>query len=354
MNPKINQAWIPVEKIEELVQLEPALAILGLAFAAWVIYKTFLRDLSDERHRNMQSYFRNLGLHIFAAASLFLTYTSIRLFAPQTVAVERVISYLGLITLLSCAVVFVKTARIMVFEYLFIGHMKTGVPLVLVNLFTLLLSLVLGGWIATEVFSIRLVPLLATSAIFSIILGLALQDTLGNLFSAIALQLDKPYEIGDWTEVQQGIQRWVGQVHEISWRATLMLGMSDEAITIPNRIVGQSQISNFSRKSQPIARTQIFRLRYGCKITEVKELLARAASAIPTLHKDIPPYALVMEAGEMGVGFKLIYFVDNYGSQFLIADQVITACLQALEKAGYETAIPRMAVIQTSLPAHAL
>lgn len=67
---------------------------------------------------------------------------------------------------------------------------------------------------------------------FSLILGLALQDTLGNLFAGVALQLDKPYEIGDWIEISPRAQVWVGQVEEISWRATTMIGLFDELLVL--------------------------------------------------------------------------------------------------------------------------
>jgi len=129
---------------------------------------------------------------------------------------ERIAAYLGLATLIAGAIVFVKVCRILLFEYLFIGHMKEGVPLLIVNLFTLVISIGIVGWFATELFGVKLGPLLATSAVFSLILGLALQDTLGNLFAGVALQLDKPYEIGDWIEVNNGGATWVGQVEEIS------------------------------------------------------------------------------------------------------------------------------------------
>ena len=142
--------------------------------------------------------------------------------------------------------------------------MRVAVPVLLVNLFTLLLSMVLGGWIVTDIFNVRLAPLLATSAIFSLVLGLALQDTLGNLFSGVAMQFDKPYEIGDWVEIQTGgTQKWVGQIEEISWRATVLIGFAEELITIPNRVISQSEISNFTRKGKPIIRSQVFRIAFG-------------------------------------------------------------------------------------------
>jgi len=338
---------VPVEKIESMVQLEPALVIIGLALGAWLGYKLLLRGISEERHRNLRRLFQNLSFHLLMMCGLFLSYYLITHFAPEEDAYERVGTYVGLFTLIFGATAFVKTARILLFEYLFLSHMRVAVPLLLVNIFSLLLSITTTGWVITEIFNIRLAPLLATSAIFSLVLGLALQDTLGNLFAGVAIQFDKPYELGDWVEVHNGGQKWVGQVNEVSWRATVLIGLGDEAITIPNRIMGQAQISNFSLKTRPIIRSQSFRLSYGTDLAKARQHLERAALGVPEVRKNPAPLVILSEAGESWITAKLVYFIDNYGSQFLIGDRVITAALRELDDAGIALATPRLTVAQT-------
>jgi small-conductance mechanosensitive channel len=342
VNPRLSQPWIPIGKIEELVQLEPALLIAGLSLGAWLVYKLLLRDVSTDRHRNLKLLFQNLWFHSGITTTLFIAYYVLARFGEGNSAVERVLSYIGLLTLLSGATVFVKVARVLVFEYLFLSHMRVAVPVLLVNLFTLLLSIILGGWIATEIFSIRLAPLLATSAIFSIVLGLALQDTLGHLFAGIALQFDKPYEIGDWIEIQNSGQKWVGQVEEISWRATVLIGMTDELITVPNRNMAQAQVSNFSLKGKPIIRSQTFRIQFGTKPDQVREALFKAAGKCRLIRQDARPIVFIMETTESWIAFKLVYFIDNYGSQYIIGDEVIRNVLDELDRVGIILAGPRM------------
>ena len=339
---KVSQPWIPIAKIEELVQLEPALLIAGLTFGAWLVYKILLGNVSNDRHRNIQKLFQNLSFHTTIGATLFTSYYLFARFSDSSTSAERIISYIGLLTLLSGATVFVKVCRILMFEYLFLSHMRVAVPVLLVNLFTLLLSIILGGWLATEIFAVRLAPLLATSAIFSLVLGLALQDTLGNLFAGVALQFDKPYEIGDWVEINNGSQKWVGQIEEISWRATVLIGLTDELITVPNRTMAQAHISNFSVKTKPIIRSQKFRIAYGTNVATAKAALLRAAGRCDTVRKDVKPIVLLTEADESWILFKLIYFIDNYGSQFIIADEVIEAALKELENEHIELAPPRL------------
>ncbi|WP_374073263.1 mechanosensitive ion channel family protein [Bdellovibrio bacteriovorus] len=216
--------------------------------------------------------------------------------------------------------------------------MKHGVPLLLVNIFSLILSIVLLFWGVTHVFGLEVGPLLATSAAASVILGLALQDTLGNLFAGISLQVDRNFEIGDWLEIVSGIQKTTGQVREITWRSTTLVGFSDELITLPNRFMANATISNYSPPENPIVRRQIFRLAYGENIEHAKQILERTVAGIGEIRGIPAPWAYVSDTTEHWIEVKIIYFIDNYGSQFNIGDKVYVRGVEALRAAGLKLA----------------
>jgi small-conductance mechanosensitive channel len=345
----MKESFLPAEKIRNLLQIEPALALLGLALSSWLLYKFLLNSVSSERHRNLRGHFKNLLGQSLIFCFIFGAYQLLEIL-PETRTIVFLRPYLGLITLLMGATIFIKTLRVMILEYLFLGNMKAGVPLLLVNLFTLLASLLVGAWLLSEIFGLKIGPLLATSAIFSIILGLAMQDTLGNLFAGVALQFDKPYEIGHWIEVHNGQQRWAGQVYEISWRATILLGLSDELMTIPNRIMAQAQISNFSIRTEPFARSQIFRIAHGSSIEVAKSSLLGVTQGIPEIQSSPNPVVFASDTQESGISLKLIYFLSDYGSQFRVQDQVVSKGIEALGKAGIPAALQRHLIqtVQTS------
>jgi small-conductance mechanosensitive channel len=337
-------------KVQAFLQLEPALVVLGFALASWVAYRFLLRDLSSERHLKLKRYFLNLGMNVAGFVALFVLFQALSGMASRHlggVALARACPYLGLIAVFSGTAVFVKACRILFFEYLFFGHMKEGVPVLLVNLFTLLLSILLAAWIASEIFSIRLAPLLATSAIFSLVLGLALQDTLGNLFAGVALQMDKPYELGDWIEIDSEGEKWVGRIHEITWRATLLIGWSDEAVTVPNRKMAQAKISNYSLKDRPFVRSQVFRIAYGHPVEQVKAVLLKSIRNAPSVKQTPEPFVMVCETTESWIGFKLVYFLDDFGKQARVADQVLSAAIEALERERVAMASNRISLISS-------
>lgn len=342
MNKIERAAWFAEEHVLATVRLEVVLVILALAVASWVVYKILLRNVSFDRHQIFRDQFKNLAGHAFVGVLLFGLYKVV-MWTPTDVA-RSIAPYIGLLAVVSGCVVLVKILRIMAYEFLFFTSMRTGVPLLLVNVFTLILSLFLVGWFLTKFFRVDLTPLLATSAILSIVLGLALQDTLGNLFAAISLQIDKPFELGDWIELRNGTDRIAGQVYELSWRATVLQALTEELITIPNRSVAQWQIFNFGGHHRHFLRSQLFRVPFGTQIDMAKIVLLSSASSVPGILRTPPPAVVVSEITESWITLKVVYGIADYGSQYGIADKFLTRALADLAEAGIELAGPRIVV----------
>lgn len=332
-----SERIIKISQLYPLIHLEALVLIFIFCASSWLFYKIFLRDASSERHQNIKGHQANLARHFLIMFLFYILFTITYNMEGFTPFLKGITPYFALLAYFWGNLVIIKTARLSVLQYMFLTSMRAGVPLLLVNIFTLILAVILMFWGLSRVFDIQLMPLVATSAAFSIILGLALQDTLGNLFAGISLQIDKSFEIGDWLEVVNGIQKSVGQVKELSWRSTLLVGLSDEIITIPNRIMAQAWISNYS-PDQPIMRSQIFRLPYGTDINTARDVLERSVIEISDIKAIPKPFSYVNEATESWITLKLIYFIESYGAQFVIGDKVLRKGIEALSSNGIQTA----------------
>ncbi|QLY27172.1 mechanosensitive ion channel family protein [Bdellovibrio sp. KM01] len=332
------EKFIKIHVLYDILQLEGYILIGSLLALAWLFYKFFLKEVSDERHKSIRNHFRILLRHFVILSFLFVLFIFMQSSEAQLGSINRFTPYVAVMTFIWANVVFVKTARLMVLQYLFLGSMKHGVPLLLVNIFSLIMSIALLFWGINRIFGLELGPLLATSAAASVILGLALQDTLGNLFAGISLQLDRNFEIGDWLEIVNGIQKATGQVKEISWRSTTLIGFSDEVITFSNRFMANAQISNFSPPDNPILRRQIFRLAYGANIDLAKQILEKVVAGIGEVRGIPAPWAYVSDANENWVELKIIYFIDHYSAQYSIGDKVYTRGIAELTSAGVKLA----------------
>jgi small-conductance mechanosensitive channel len=334
-------------RIDNIVQLEPLLVLAGLVFAAGIFYKVFLRRLSEDRHRLLGRLFKNLSGHGLAVAVLFALYHFSYSLVDEDLSVigdiaVRVYPYIGFLVIVWASVFFVKLARIIAFEYLFLISMKVGVPVLLVNILSLGLSLCLGGWIATEVFAVRLAPVLATSAMISVILGLAMQDTLGNLFAGIALQMDKPYEIGDWVEIQNpgNDEKWLGRIDEITWRSTFLKGFLDEHITIPNRLIAQSQISAYGAYGKPFFKRLDYHIPLDSPIDHAKAVALKAAKLVAEKRNLPEPAIYFNEVGESWINLRMLLGLRDFGSQIRMLDEVNSAVFEAFAREGLQIAVP--------------
>lgn len=100
-----------------------------------------------------------------------------------------------------------------------------------------------GLSVIAYVFSVPVGTLIATSGVFAIVLGLAMQSTLADVFSGIALNLGRPYSVGDWIVLDDGTQ---GRVVETNWRSTHLLNGTNDLVIVPNSGLAKARLVNLS------------------------------------------------------------------------------------------------------------
>jgi small-conductance mechanosensitive channel len=97
------------------------------------------------------------------------------------------------------------------------------------------------------VFEFPIQGVVATSGIIAIVLGLALQSTLSDVFSGISLNIEKPFQIGDEILLEGGAE---GQVIEINWRSTHLRNSANDLVIVPNSAIAKMRIQNHSGGSR--------------------------------------------------------------------------------------------------------
>jgi small-conductance mechanosensitive channel len=320
------------ERLQYLLGFESLIVLTLLGLISWAFYSMGLRDLKASRHEMLKGL---LGELRNSYLSFIIGYVIQYFISLRWSGQEKLYDYAGVITVVFGAMVFVRSVKILVFEYLFVKSRKAGVPVLLVNLVTLMLSIFIGAWLSTSVFGVRWAPLLATSAIVSVVLGLALQDTLGNLFAGVALQFDKPYEIGDWIEVQgTGGQVFVGEVHEITWRATTLFGVFDEVLTLPNRLVAQSEVANYSARKKPIYRGLNITLDADADEETVKSILAGVLKTTKGVIQNVDHFIMLRDLNEKGAMYRLFYPIEKFSHQFFVVDEILMKSQAEFKKKG--------------------
>jgi small-conductance mechanosensitive channel/CRP-like cAMP-binding protein len=188
---------------------------------------------------------------------------------------------------------------------------------------------------------IDLTSLVATSAILSVVLGLAMQDTLGNLFAGLSLQLEQPYQVGDWVTIKDV----TGRVVQIAWRATRIETMRKEIVTLPNNVCSKESVKNYSRGAgQPVAADIYFHAAYDRAPNEVKAAVLEVLENVPLMQRDPPPLCRTWGFDEMGVRYQVRYYVEDFGQSDWVMEEIYTRLWYRFRRDGIELPYPQRAV----------
>ena len=176
----MQATWIPLEKIQNILGIESFVVAWMSLIIGFIFYKLFLKKISEKRHFNLRLRFKAVPWFLLTSTILALIQGQLTDQYINEQVFIKVASYVALCSLFMGTIAIIKIAQIYIYLYLFFSNMSHGVPKLLANLFTVIFTLFIANMIASSIFGIHLSALLATSAVFSLVLGLALQDTLGN------------------------------------------------------------------------------------------------------------------------------------------------------------------------------
>jgi CRP-like cAMP-binding protein len=165
---------------------------------------------------------------------------------------------------------------------------------------------------------------------------LALQDTLGNLFAGLAIQVEKPFGVGDWIKAGD----YVGRVAEVTWRATKMRTKSGNFVVIPNSLVSKDLVVNYSKPS-PIQRMSFsIGLDYDVPPNQVKRVAVETCAAIPSILKEPAPDVLLTQYGESSINYSCRFWIDDFSRTDPIIDEFATLLYYRLKRAGLNIPFP--------------
>ena len=156
---------------------------------------------------------------------------------------------------------------------------------------------------------VELSSLLAGSALITAVIGLSLQDTLGNVFAGLSIQAQRPFEVNDWVQLADSVEP-LGRVVEINWRATKLLTNDQIEIIVPNGTLAKASIRNLSKPMPFVRRSIRVHAAYEFSPAHVRETLLKAVQDAPGVRTDMPPSVIIDEFDPDGASYRLRYFCD--------------------------------------------
>jgi len=181
-----------------------------------------------------------------------------------------------------------------------------------------------GIYLVLDELQLELTGLLASMAVFSLIAGLALQQTLGNILNSFLLAMDRPFDVGDRIQVDE-IE---GKVISTGILSTKVLTWSEELVIIPNNTLVSSTITNKARGGGDGVPKRInllidISVAYDEDPPHVKQVLSDVAQSCPyTL--DVPPSrALIIQLGDYSIDFRLYTWISDYSDEWPARDWIM-------------------------------
>lgn len=177
------------------------------------------------------------------------------------------------------------------------------------------LLILIFGIAATLILGNRI---LATTAVGAVVLGFALQDTLGNLFAGLAIQIDRPYRVGDWVTLGE----LEGSVSEITWRATKLVTKAGNFVVVPNSVMAKDPITNYSVPTRQMRLHVEVGTSYDVPPNVVKAVIAEALKNASELSAARPAEVRIADFGASAIVYRVWFWVDDFDPDDRAQDQV--------------------------------
>ncbi len=187
--------------------------------------------------------------------------------------------------------------------------------------------------------------LLTTSALLTAVIGLSLQETLGNLFAGLAVQTEKPFAVGDWIQFQDG-EDLVGEVQEINWRATRIVTADAVQVVVPNSVLAKAPVRNYSRPARSTRRTVTLQGPYDVAPGVMRRALLEAVAASPQVLTEPPPQVYVHTYADSGIDYQISYFIEDFARRRDCDSDVLQRCWYALQRFGISCPFPVRELLQ--------
>jgi CRP-like cAMP-binding protein len=181
------------------------------------------------------------------------------------------------------------------------------------------------------------------------VVGLALQDTLGNLFAGIALHSEAPVHVGDWVRVGDRD----GRVEQVSWRAMRLRTWDEDTLTVPNNEVARHSVLNYSHPRAPHSRTVEVGVSYHMPPNRVMGVLREVLEQVTGMPEEPPPSIRLIGYRDSSMQYEVRYYCSGYEDWRRLESEIYRLIWYHFRRHGIEIPFPvRDVMIRRAPPAH--
>ncbi len=183
---------------------------------------------------------------------------------------------------------------------------------------------------------VDITSIVTTSAVLTAVIGFALQDLLSNIISGLAIEIERPFKVGDYVKFNDQ----EGRVLEINWRSTKVFTLHHDIVIIPNSVATRSPIINFTAPTRLHRRKIKIGLRYEAAPNRVRESLLKAVRGVEGVLADPHPYVQLVEYADFSINYVVYFFISDMPSREKIENRVMTRVWYQLRRDGLSVPFP--------------
>ena len=246
------------------------------------------------------------------------------------------ITILELVFLFFILVLSVKLTIFFVFDFLFGKRQHIQYPRLIKDIVVIILYIIGISLIAKYYFNTELTVVLASSAVLTAVIGLALQDLLGDLFSGIALNFEESAKIGDWIKIGE----YEGRIEQFRWRSIKLRTIDNVLILIPNRLASREQVYRFGRVDEPFALRFTIGVSYKNSPGQVTSTLMEVMQTIPAILNSPAPVIMVKEYDDFAIIYEIRFWLTDYSTKDAIKSEIRRKTWYAFKRKDIQIPFP--------------
>lgn len=218
--------------------------------------------------------------------------------------------------------------NVVLFEEAAANTWRARMPKLLVDLSRLFLVLLGIAIVLAAVWGADLAGLAAALGVGSLVIGLALQDTLGSVMSGIALLFERPFSVGDWLRIGD-IE---GQVIDINWRSVRLLTLPRRVAILPHQVISKQIIFNYSQSENIYNQRITIGFSYDSPPNLVKQVLKSTAMATQGILTDPEIKSKTISYNDTAITYEVEFFIANFEDVEEIRDRFMTRIWYAAQR----------------------
>ncbi len=215
------------------------------------------------------------------------------------------------------------------------------IPILLLDIIRTVLVLGVGFLVLKFELGFDIGPLLASTALLTMVIGFALQGVLGNLLAGMSLHLVRSLRPGVWVKIGDV----EGRVVMTNWRETRLRSRGGHTYILPNSKVAEATINNFEDPTPLRAHATVVGASYSDEPDEVIAALIEAATSVDDVRSTPAPTAVITEFLDFGINYRLIFWTTDYSRHIFIDGEVNRKIWYQFKRRGIEIPFPMSDVL---------